>query len=339
MRLNNAVHHRQAQTGTLTCRLGSKEWFENFLQRRCVHALTAIADGKPHHSAGVPVAQRVQRGMCIDPCRIGDHGVQPDTNASGALRHRLHRVGGQVDQDLLDMGGIRKYRGNVGITLNVEGQARGQGRAQQSHHLCDHRSEHGGLARSRLPPAEAQNLAHQSLRARGGLANFLQTLQSQRIGARILTRQFGVAQDAGNNVVEVVRNAAGERADDPHLLRFAQLRFERRAGSLCLLALGAVALGKFRRRILARNQRHISRRVARARRMKHISFVPDCRRRGIVVREVAQSSEHVPIQVRAHQIVDRSARRIAQGPGAKNVAANDVESGRFRAPIRYARGR
>ena len=54
----------------------------------------------------------------------------------------------------------------------------------------------------------------------------------------ILPRQLDVADDRAEDVVEVVRDAAGERAEGFHLLRLAQLRFEplpRRLGVLHVL--------------------------------------------------------------------------------------------------------
>ena len=49
---------------------------------------------------------------------------------------------------------------------------------------------------------------------------------------RVLARRRHVADDGGQDVVEVVRDAAGERADRLHLLRVAQLRLERGAALL-----------------------------------------------------------------------------------------------------------
>ncbi len=45
-------------------------------------------------------------------------------------------------------------------------------------------------------------------------------------GSHVLARQFHVADDRRHDVVEVVRDAAGERAQRLHLLRFAQLAFD-----------------------------------------------------------------------------------------------------------------
>ena len=45
------------------------------------------------------------------------------------------------------------------------------------------------------------------------------------VGRELLEQQVGVAEDRGEQVVEVVRDAAGEPADRFHLLRLPELLF------------------------------------------------------------------------------------------------------------------
>ena len=58
---------------------------------------------------------------------------------------------------------------------------------------------------------------------------------------QLLQQQFGIAANRRQQVVEVVRDAAGEPADRFHLLRVAQLLFELSARGLGRLALGNLA--------------------------------------------------------------------------------------------------
>ena len=57
-------------------------------------------------------------------------------------------------------------------------------------------------------------------------------LSAQRMlfAARLLQQHLGVAADDGEQVVEVVGDAAGEPADGLHLLRLAELLLELRGG-------------------------------------------------------------------------------------------------------------
>ena len=57
------------------------------------------------------------------------------------------------------------------------------------------------------------------------------------VARRILTRQFGIAQNGGHDVVEVMGNATGQGADGLHLLRFTQLAFQRQLHRLGVGAL------------------------------------------------------------------------------------------------------
>ena len=68
--------------------------------------------------------------------------------------------------------------------------------------------------------AEGQQLLRQRRRALAGLQD-LADVAAQRVGARELVEheQLRIADDHGEQVVEVVRDAAGELADGFHLLR------------------------------------------------------------------------------------------------------------------------
>ena len=140
--------------------------------------------------------------------------------------HRLHGVGGQVDQGLQDLGDIGQRRRQIGLVVELQRHARGQGRAQQVHGLLEDRHQRGHFAPDRLAAAKGEDLLHHIAPAHGCLADLLQTLQRRGIGAHVLAHQFDIAQDGGEDVVEIVRNASGQRADGLHLVRFAQLRFE-----------------------------------------------------------------------------------------------------------------
>ncbi|MDT4835538.1 hypothetical protein FQZ97_692080 [compost metagenome] len=61
--------------------------------------------------------------------------------------------------------------------------------------------------------------------------------------AHVFARQRQIAQDGGEQVVEIVRHAPGQGTDGLHLLRLAQLRFERALLGFGLLELGDVGVG------------------------------------------------------------------------------------------------
>ena len=78
-----------------------------------------------------------------------------------------------------------------------------------------------------LPAAEREQLARERGGAVGGAADLLEVAAQQRVAvAGAGEREVGVAADRGEQVVEVVRDAAGELADGLHLLRLPELVLE-----------------------------------------------------------------------------------------------------------------
>ena len=65
------------------------------------------------------------------------------------------------------------------------------------------------------------------LRPVTGAQDLVQTLAGGTAGRHFLVQQIGVAQDDGQNVVEVMRNAPGERAECAVFLGLVKLRLER----------------------------------------------------------------------------------------------------------------
>ena len=98
--------------------------------------------------------------------------------------------------------------------------------AQQLLDLPHERVEIDDLRLQHLPAAEGEQLAGER---RGALARRLNLLEvrAQPIALRdLVEHQRAVAEDGGQQIVEIVRDAAGELPDRLHLLRLAQLLLE-----------------------------------------------------------------------------------------------------------------
>ncbi|OPZ17666.1 MAG: hypothetical protein BWZ10_01163 [candidate division BRC1 bacterium ADurb.BinA364] len=147
----------------------------------------------------------------------------------GQIAHGMKGVCAEIHQQLMNLAGVAQNRAALGIDVRLDFD-RGRDRAAQ-HAACflDDRLQ---AQRAHLPfglPAERQYLAGQVLGAPAGGDHFADESPRAGIGGAILHRQFGVAQDGAENVVEVVRDAAGEHADGFHFLRLAKLVFQMRA--------------------------------------------------------------------------------------------------------------
>jgi len=81
------------------------------------------------------------------------------------------------------------------------------------------------LGLDQLPPAEGQQLPGQAGRPGGGLADLVCRFLLQ--WAELCPgQQRGMALDDGQNIIEIVRNSAGELAYGFHLLRLSKLLFQ-----------------------------------------------------------------------------------------------------------------
>ena len=92
---------------------------------------------------------------------------------------------------------------------------------------ADHVGERQDFGAQRLAAREGKQLAHQIGGAIGVLLD-VHDVGEGRIGRAVLgEQQIGEADDGGQHIVEVMRDAAGQLADRLHLLALRQLHFER----------------------------------------------------------------------------------------------------------------
>ena len=234
VRLHDAMHHRQAQPRALACRLGGKERLEDPPLRRCIHAVSGVAD----HDACIPARPQVQ----IEPGRglVQGDAFNADIDATGAALHRVRGVIAQVQEHLLHLRRVGHNGRRIGGAAALDPHASGQRGAQQTRGFLRNRGQRHHAARGRLAPAERQYLLHQIAGAVPGLLNFVQAHQRLPIGSGIVARQFGIAQNGPEDIVEVMRDPPRQGSDRLHFLRFAQLGLERRVHLLGLFALGDV---------------------------------------------------------------------------------------------------
>src|SRR6266481_7152222 len=109
------------------------------------------------------------------------------------------------------------------MTLHVEADRRRNRGAQKLYGLV-----HDGIGvdvrfAGRLMPAEGEDLLDEMFRAVAGDDDLLRVFQHFRIRRKILDEESRISQDRGENIVEVVGDAAGQPAHRLHLLRAVQL--------------------------------------------------------------------------------------------------------------------
>ncbi len=151
---------------------------------------------------------------------------QGDAAAAGAA-HRVAGVDHQVHHRVLELRLVGAHRRRRARVVGDEPHVLAQQAAQQ--HLEAHQglADVDDLAPRRRLAREGEELAHQVGGAQHGVADLAQTVVG-RIAERMAQQQLvGAQADGGEQVVEVVRHAAGELADGFHLVALGKLAFER----------------------------------------------------------------------------------------------------------------
>ena len=136
--------------------------------------------------------------------------------------HRVARIDGQVEQCVFHIPGVGQRVPQVGGNHRVDLDAFAQRAAQHVVHATHQPAGIDHLRRQRLASAKGQQL-------RGQLGAALHTglglghpLLGGGLAGHLVQQQLQVAADHLQQVVEVMRNAAGQVADGLHLLAVAQ---------------------------------------------------------------------------------------------------------------------
>ena len=114
-------------------------------------------------------------------------------------------------------------------TRSSQRDARRRGPGQQIAHFTQYGCRRQCPAPLRGPARHGQDLVHQRLAATSRIEYRGDGLAQPRIVSGALRRHLTEAQDRAQDVVEVVSDAPGHRAQRLQFLRFAQLRIQHRA--------------------------------------------------------------------------------------------------------------
>ena len=144
-----------------------------------------------------------------------------------ALGHGVARVDDEVHHHLLELARIGHDDDRRRAARDIELDFRPDQPAQHRVHSADDVAEREQAGARGLAPAESQQLPRHARAALDRLLDLAGFAARRIVGPELHQQQVGRAHDAHQNVVEVVRDAAGEPADRLELLRLPQLLFER----------------------------------------------------------------------------------------------------------------
>ena len=211
------MHHRQAEPGALADGLGGEERIEDARLRVGVHARAAVRDVQRGEAA------TAADGWCVRRAGVHVDDLEPHLQIAAGGPDGVRRVGGEVQDDLMDLRGVGLDVRVLAAQLFADLDPRRHGRAHQLERLADDRAQRHHVAVLLARAAELQDAAHQIGGALAGQRDGVEQRARWMVRVELAHRERAVAGDRLQHVVEVVRDAAGERAERLELLR-AQLR-------------------------------------------------------------------------------------------------------------------
>ena len=217
--LRKAVHHAQAEAGALADVLGGEERFEGAGGDIRGHAGAGIGHGNHDVLAGSDVAMLLRIGLV--ECRIADLDRQP-----AAVGHGVARVEHQVEQRRGQLPGIDAGQPQLPIEQEFTFDMFAEGSSQQLFHAENLPADVDVLWHQGLLARERQQAPGQLRATFGGRHDAFGERAQFRMRRQLFGDVFRVAQDDGQEVVEVVRHAAGELTHGLHLLGLAEFLIE-----------------------------------------------------------------------------------------------------------------
>ena len=266
MAAGDAVDHRQAEAGALARLLGGEERLEDALERRrrpCRGRCRATERQTCGPGRSSPCVSANARSTTNASSRTSIRPGPPSI-ACQALVTRLTITWCTCEA-------LAMTSGRSGAIACDELDPGRDERPQQPHRLDHHRPElDRPAARGVSGRLKVRIRCTSSVARRTAPPHLAEVLLHRMRALEVHRDQFEVAADRREQVVEVVGDAAGERAHRLHLLRLPQLRLESLAGLL-----GAAPLGDVDGRCRCSRRRRRRRRSA----ARRASTPSDTRRR------------------------------------------------------------
>ena len=143
---------------------------------------------------------------------------------AAAVGHRVAGVDGQVEEGVLELVGVHQGVEFLGGQVEPHGDALGEGARQQRGHVMHQGAHLDGARGEGLLAREGEQAADQLGAAAGRRQGRVEVVLEALVGRELVPQRGQVAGDDGEQVVEVVGEAAGELADGFHLLGLDQHR-------------------------------------------------------------------------------------------------------------------
>ena len=213
--LDEAVDLRQAEAGAFADPLGGEERLEGLADDLRRHPRAAIADEDADILPG--------RDLCFAGVGLVEEDIRRLDRELATIGHRVARVDGEVEQRALELGRVDEGRPKSAGEHVLDDDGLAQGPAQHIRHAGDEAVDGKRLRRERLAARESEEAMDQKRAALGApLGRACETLEHRLVAlGETAPQRLDIARDDREQIVEIMRDAAGELADRLHLLRLA----------------------------------------------------------------------------------------------------------------------
>ena len=213
--LDETVDHAETEARSLSGLFGGEEGFENPGFHVRGHSDPGIRDRDDRVLAGNDLGRRIDVGLV-------QRGVRRLDGELSALRHGVPRVDGEIEDRALQLVLVGLDRPQARRKHALELDLLAERPVQELRHVPDENVEVERLRLERLSPREGEQAAGQPRRALGALERHGDAAIDSRFVAPAPPDDVETADDEGEEIVEVVRDAPGELADRLHLLGLAK---------------------------------------------------------------------------------------------------------------------
>jgi hypothetical protein len=230
--MREAVDLRQPETGPLAGRLGGEERIEHLGNNVGRDADPGVLDLNGNE---ITLSDPI-----VDRCIAGSNGD------GSAAWHGIARIDQKVDQCRIELGGIDRNRPDIGIDIGVKLHQAAEPGIEDFPHRMNAFGKIDGHRIDALPAGECEQLACQRCAPLRCFFDCLDSPQASGVTARQPFQRMDVAGDDHQEIVEIMRHAAGELAQCIELLRLRQLPLDFFQVQLGFAAFGNVTgnLGK-----------------------------------------------------------------------------------------------
>nr|WP_232203938.1 hypothetical protein [Chlorobaculum parvum] len=219
MLANNAINGRESQPGAFALGLGGIKRLEQMTQRLLIHPLSGITN----RQQGI--------GACGQTFEIFllpffDHQQRGLHNQFAPRRHGIFGVNGKVHDDLFELAGIPAHGKRLLMQMVANVDVGPDGSPQKLLEVPDHFVQINGSELKRLAAAEGQKLPDKFTRFEGGVMDDFDILLALFGFTDALQQHLGVAENRGQEIVQIMRDATGKPTDRFDFLRLIELLFK-----------------------------------------------------------------------------------------------------------------